>query len=78
MLIAESWVKNHQLWERIRQSRVLPFAGHRMAIALALAGIYALIAAIIEKDSAFKPRIVRILTYYYSAQLSLPMRGQEE
>ena len=59
MLTSGSWVKNHQFWKGFFNPTNFPSLAFRFAIALALAGIYALITASVQKDAALKARIVR-------------------
>jgi mono/diheme cytochrome c family protein len=59
MLTPGSWIRNHQFWRGFFNPTYFPSVVLRTAIALALAGIYALITASVQKDSALKARIVR-------------------
>jgi mono/diheme cytochrome c family protein len=59
MLTSGSWVKNHQFWSGFFNPTYWPSLAFRSAIALALAGIYALITASVQKDAALKARLVR-------------------
>jgi mono/diheme cytochrome c family protein len=59
MLTSGSWVKNHQFWSGFFNPTCFPSLAFRFAIALALAGIYALITASVQKDAALKARLVR-------------------
>jgi mono/diheme cytochrome c family protein len=59
MLTPGSWLRNHQFWKGFFNPTYFPSLALRTAIALALAGIYALITASMQKDSALKARIVR-------------------
>ncbi len=59
MLTSGSWVRNHEFWRGFFNATYFPSLCFRTAIALALAGIYALITASVEKDAALKARIVR-------------------
>lgn len=59
MLTPGSWVRNHEFWRGFFNATYFPSLAFRTAIALALAGIYALITASVEKDSALKARLVR-------------------
>jgi mono/diheme cytochrome c family protein len=59
MLTPGNWVKNHQFWTGFFNPTSFPSLFLRFAIALALAGIYALITASVQKDAALKARIVR-------------------
>ena len=59
MLTSGSWVQNHQFWLGFFNPTYFPSVLFRSAIASALAGIYALITASVQKDIALKARIVR-------------------
>ena len=59
MLTSGSWVKNHEFWQGFFNPTYFPSLAFRSAIALALAGIYALITASVQKDAALKARLVR-------------------
>ncbi len=59
MLASGSWTKNHQFWSGFFNPTYFPSLAFRFAIALALAGIYALITASVGKDAALKGRLVR-------------------
>jgi mono/diheme cytochrome c family protein len=59
MLTPGSWIKNHQFWKGFFNPTYFPSLAFRFAIALALAGIYALITASVQKDTVLKARIVR-------------------
>ena len=59
MLTSGSWIRNHQFWKGFFNPTYFPSLAFRTAIALALAGIYALITASVQKDAALKARIVR-------------------
>ncbi len=59
MLTSGSWVKNHEFWKGFFNPTYFPSLAFRFAIALALAGIYALITASVQKDPELKARIVR-------------------
>ena len=59
MLTSGSWTKNHEFWKGFFNPTYFPSLVFRTAIALALAGIYALITASVQKDAALKARIVR-------------------
>ena len=67
MLTSGSWIRNHEFWRGFFNPTYFPSLVFRTAIALALAGIYALITASVEKDAALKARIVR-----WSAQWTVP------
>ena len=51
MLTSGSWVKNHEFWKGFFNPTYFPSLAFRFAIALALAGIYALITASVQKDA---------------------------
>lgn len=59
MLTSGRWVENHQFWTGFFNPTYFPSLAFRFAISLALAGIYALITASVQKDAALKARIVR-------------------
>ncbi|MGB7546302.1 MAG: c-type cytochrome [Terracidiphilus sp.] len=59
MLTPGNWIKNHKFWSGFFNPTNYPSLALRFAIALALAGIYALITASVQKDAALKARIVR-------------------
>ena len=59
MLTSGSWVKNHEFWYGFFNPTYFPSLAFRSAIAVALAGIYALITASVQKDAALKARLVR-------------------
>lgn len=59
MLTPGTWVKNHEFWKGFFNPTYFPSLVLRFAIALALAGVYALITASVQKDAALKARIVR-------------------
>lgn len=59
MLTSGSWVKNHHFWSGFFNPTYFPSLALRSAICLALAGVYALITASVQKNKALKARIVR-------------------
>ena len=59
MLTSGRWIQNHQFWTGFFNPTYFPSLAFRFAIALALAGIYALITASVQKDAELKARIVR-------------------
>ena len=59
MLTSGTWVQNHQFWSGFFNPTYFPSLFFRFAIALALAGVYALITASVQKDATLKARIVR-------------------
>lgn len=50
MLTSGSWTRNHEFWRGFFNPRYFPSLAFRTAIAFALAGIYALITASVQKD----------------------------
>ncbi len=59
MLTPGNWIKDHQFWTGFFNPTYWPSLAFRFCICLALAGIYALITASVEKNAALKTRIVR-------------------
>jgi mono/diheme cytochrome c family protein len=59
MLTSGRWVQNHEFWTGFFNPTSFPSLAFRFAISLALAGIYALITASVQKDPALKAQIVR-------------------
>jgi len=59
MLTSGRWIQNHEFWTGFFNPTYFPSLAFRFAISLALAGIYALITASVQKDAALKARIVR-------------------
>ena len=59
MLTSGTWVANHQFWSGFFNPTYFPSLFFRFAIALALAGVYALITASMLTDAVLKARIVR-------------------
>ena len=59
MLTPGRWVDTHQFWSGFFNPTYFPSLALRFAICLALAGVYALITASVQKDAALKTRIVR-------------------
>ncbi len=59
MLTSGNWGKDQQFWTGFFNPTYFPSLLFRTAIALALAGVYALITASVLKDTALKARIVR-------------------
>jgi mono/diheme cytochrome c family protein len=59
MLTSGRWVATHRFWVGFFNPTYFPSLAFRLAIALALAGVYALITASVQKDHALKARIVR-------------------
>ncbi len=76
MLTSGSWVKNHEFWRGLFNPTYFPSLAFRTAIAFALAGIYALITASVQKDAALKARIVRWSAWWIVPSLAvLPALG---
>ncbi len=76
MLTSGGWVKNHQFWSGFFNPTYFPSLAFRSAIALALAGIYALITASVRKDAALKTRLVRWSAWWIVPSLAvLPALG---
>ncbi len=76
MLTSGSWVRNHEFWRGFFNPTYFPSLAFRTAIALALAGIYALITASMQKDPALKVRIVRWSAWWIVPSLAvLPLAG---
>jgi mono/diheme cytochrome c family protein len=59
MLTSGRWVQSHQFWTGFFNPTYFPSLAFRFTISLALAGIYALITASVQKDLELKTRIVR-------------------
>lgn len=76
MLTSGSWTKNHEFWRGFFNPTYFPSLAFRTAIALALAGIYALITASVEKDAGLKARLVRWSVWWTAPSLAvLPLLG---
>ncbi|MGA3334130.1 MAG: c-type cytochrome [Terracidiphilus sp.] len=76
MLTSGSWTKNHEFWKGFFNPTYFPSLAFRTAIALALAGIYALITASVEKDANLKACIVRWSAWWIVPSLAvLPLLG---
>ncbi|HUA96902.1 MAG TPA: c-type cytochrome [Terracidiphilus sp.] len=76
MLTSGTWTKNHQFWNGFFNPTYFPSLAFRTAIALALAGIYALVTASVQKDAALKARIVRWSAWWIVPSLAvLPALG---
>jgi len=71
MLTSGSWTKNHEFWKGFFNPTYFPSLAFRTAIALALAGIYALITASVEKDAGLKARIVRWSAWWIVPSLAV-------
>ena len=71
MLTSGSWVKNHQFWNGFFNPTYFPSLAFRTAIAFALAGIYALITASVQKDGALKAQIVRWSAWWIVPSLAV-------
>jgi mono/diheme cytochrome c family protein/cytochrome bd-type quinol oxidase subunit 1 len=77
MLTSGTWTKNHEFWTGFFNPTYWPSLAFRTAIALALAGIYALITASVEKDGALKAKIVRWSAWWTVPALAvLPLLGR--
>ena len=59
MLTPGHWIETRKFWIGFFNPTYLPSLFFRTCICLALAGVYALITASVQKDSALKARIVR-------------------
>jgi mono/diheme cytochrome c family protein len=59
MLTPGKWIEDHQFWTGFFNPTYWPSVLFRFAISIALAGIYALITASVNKDVELKARIVR-------------------
>jgi mono/diheme cytochrome c family protein len=76
MLTSGSWVKNHEFWSGFFNPTYFPSLLFRTFIALALAGVYALITASVLKDAALKARLVRWSALWIVPSLAvLPLLG---
>lgn len=76
MLTSGSWTKNHLFWMGFFNPTYFPSLAFRSAIAFALAGVYALITASVQKDAALKARIVRWSAWWIVPSLAvLPALG---
>ncbi|HTX76115.1 MAG TPA: c-type cytochrome [Terracidiphilus sp.] len=71
MLTSGSWVKNHEFWKGFFNPTYFPSLAFRTAIAFALAGVYALIAASVQRDAALKARIVRWSAWWIVPSLAV-------
>ena len=71
MLTSGRWVQNHEFWTGFFNPTYWPSLAFRFAISLALAGIYALITASVQKDAALKARIVRWSALWIVPSLAL-------
>lgn len=71
MLTPGSWVRNHEFWKGFFNPTYFPSLAFRSAIAFALAGIYALITASVQKDAALKARIVRWSAWWIVPSLAV-------
>ena len=73
MLTPGHWGDNHDFWIGFFNPTYWPSLLFRTCICLALAGIYALITASVQKDGALKARIVRwAATWIVPSLLLLP------
>jgi mono/diheme cytochrome c family protein len=71
MLTPGRWVDNHQFWTGFFNPTYFPSLLLRSAICLALAGVYALITASVQKDGLLKARIVRWSALWIVASLAV-------
>ncbi len=71
MLTSGSWTKNREFWKGFFNPTYFPSLAFRTAIALALAGVYALITASVEKDAGLKARIVRWSAWWIVPSLAV-------
>jgi mono/diheme cytochrome c family protein len=71
MLTPGHWVDNHQFWTGFFNPTYFPSLALRFAIALALAGVYALITASVQKDGALKASIVRWSAWWIVPSLAV-------
>ncbi len=76
MLTSGSWMKNHWFWAGFFNPTYFPSLLLRTAIAFALAGIYALITASVQKDAALKARLVRWSALWIAPSMAvMPLFG---
>ena len=76
MLTSGRWVDNHKFWTGFFNPTYFPSLAFRFAISLALAGIYALITASVQKDTRLKAQIVRWSAWWIVPSLAvLPALG---
>lgn len=76
MLTSGRWVETHQFWIGFFNPTYFPSLAFRFAISLALAGIYALITASLQKDATLKAQIVRWSALWIVPSLAvLPLLG---
>ena len=59
MLTSGKWIQTHEFWTGFFNPTYFPSLFVRFAIALALAGIYALVTASVQRDPQLKGRIVK-------------------
>ncbi|MGA3210880.1 MAG: c-type cytochrome [Terriglobales bacterium] len=77
MLTSGRWVENREFWSGFFNPTYFPSLALRFAISLALAGIYALITASVQKDAALKSRIVKWSAIWIVPSLAvLPLLGR--
>jgi cytochrome bd-type quinol oxidase subunit 1 len=67
MLTPGKWIQTHEFWTGFFNPTYFPSLSVRTAIALALAGIYALVTASRQRDASLKARLVK-----WSAAWTLP------
>ncbi len=71
MLTPGTWVTNHRFWAGFFNPTYLPSLATRTLICLALAGVYALITASVQKDLALRARIVRWSAWWIVPSLAI-------
>ncbi len=71
MLTPGRWLQNHEFWTGFFNPTYFPSLLLRFAIALALAGIYALITASVQKNGPLKARIVRWSAWWIVPSLAV-------
>jgi mono/diheme cytochrome c family protein len=71
MLTPGAWVTNHRFWSGFFNPTYFPSLATRTLICLALAGVYALITASVQKDRALRARIVRWSAWWIVPSLAL-------
>lgn len=76
MLTSGGWIKTHQFWQGFFNPTYFPSLAFRFVIALALAGIYGLITASVQKEPGLKARLVRWSAWWVVPALAvLPVLG---
>jgi mono/diheme cytochrome c family protein len=71
MLTSGGWVDSRRFWIGFFNPTYFPSLALRFSICLALAGVYALITASVQKDAALKARIVRWSTLWIVPSLAV-------